>query len=198
VNQSDLAFIRERARAVDAEVWVNGTTLHVKKRGARDAGTVDLTWQNELREFEVSADLATQRTSVAVSGWDVSGKQGIKSEATSSAISSEVGSDTSGVSILQNIAARKENLAHPVPFTANEGQAAADAFFRVSARRFVSGRGIAESSSGLRVGSRVNLKELGPLFSGKYTVTAVRHRFDTEHGIRTEFEVERPGIGQAR
>jgi len=25
VNQSDLAFLRERARAVDAEVWVEGT-----------------------------------------------------------------------------------------------------------------------------------------------------------------------------
>ena len=41
----------------------------------------------------------------------------------------------------------------------------------------------------------MELKELGPLFSGKYTVTAVRHRFDTAQGVRTEFEVERPGIG---
>jgi phage protein D len=197
VNQSDLAFIRERARAVDAEVWVEGTTLHVKTRGARNAGTVDLTWQNQLREFDVTADLAAQRTAVAVSGWDVAGKQAIKSEATSSVIASELGGDTSGVSILQGIKARKENLAHPVPVTASEATAAAEAFFRMSARRFVTGRGVAEASLGLRVGSRVHLKELGPLFSGKYTVTAVHHRFDTAHGIRTEFEVERPGIGRA-
>jgi hypothetical protein len=56
---------------------------------------------------------------------------------------------------------------------------------------------VAEASSRLRVGSRVELKELGPLFSGKYTVTAVRHRFDVARGVRTEFDVERPGIGQA-
>lgn len=197
VNQSDLAFLRDRAHAVDAEVWVEGSTLHAKKRGDRDGGSVDLTLANQLREFAVTADLAAQRTAVTVSGWDVSGKEAIKSEATSSAISSELGSDTSGVSILENIAARKENLAHPVPVTSSEGQAAADAFFRMSARRFVTGRGVAESSTHLRVGMHVNLKELGPLFSGKYTVTAVRHRFDTEHGIRTEFDVERPGIGQA-
>jgi len=197
VNQSDLAFVRERAHAIDAEVWVEGTTLHVKKRGARDAGTVDLTWQNQLREFDVTADLAAQRTAVAVSGWDVAGKQAIKSEVTASAISAELGSDTSGVSILQGIKARKENLAHPVPVTASEGTAAAEAFFRMSARRFVTGRGVADAATGLRVGSHVNLKEIGPLFSGKYTVTAVRHRFDTAHGIRTEFEVERPGIGRA-
>ncbi|HKG94972.1 MAG TPA: contractile injection system protein, VgrG/Pvc8 family [Gemmatimonadaceae bacterium] len=196
VNQSDLAFLRERARAVDAEVWVEGSTLHAKSRGSRSTGTVQLTWQNQLREFAVTADLAAQRTEVAVSGWDVAGKGAIKAQATSSAISSELNGDTSGVSILQGIAARKENLAHPVPVTANEGQAAADAFFRMSARRFVTGRGVAEASAGLRVGARVELKELGPLFSGKYTVTAVRHRFDTAHGVRTEFEVERPGIGQ--
>ena len=197
VNQSDLAFLRERAHAVDAEIWVEGATLHAKKRAARDAGTVELAWQNQLREFEVTADLAAQRTAVAVSGWDVSGKQAIRSEATASAIASELDGDTSGVAILQAIAARKENLAHPVPVTSSEGQAAADAFFRMSARRFVTGRGVAEASTRLRVGSRVNLKELGPLFSGAYTVTAVRHRFDTAHGIRTEFDVERPGIGRA-
>jgi phage protein D len=197
VNQSDLAFLRERAHAVDAEIWVEGATLHAKKRAVRDAGTVELTWQNQLREFEVTADLAAQRTAVAVSGWDVSGKQAIRSEATASVIASELGGDTSGASILQAIAARKENLAHPVPVTSSEGQAAAEAFFRMSARRFVTGRGVAEPSTRLRVGSRVDLKELGPLFSGKYTVTAVRHRFDTAHGIRTEFEVERPGIGRA-
>jgi phage protein D len=197
VNQSDLSFIRERAHAVDAEVWVEGTTLHVKQRAARDAGSVELTWQNQLREFEVTADLAAQRTAVTVSGWDVAGKAAIKAEATASAISSEVGSDTSGVSILDGIKARKENLAHTVPVTTNEGQAAAEAFFRVSARRFVTGRGVAEASSRLRVGSHVVLKEIGPLFSGKYTVTAVRHRFDSAAGIRTEFEVERPGIGRA-
>jgi phage protein D len=195
VNQSDLAFLRERAHANDAEVWVEGSTLYVKKRGARTAGTVVLTWQRQLREFAVTADLAGQRTAVAVSGWDVAGKTAIKSEATSGAIASELGSDTSGVSILAGIAARKENLAHPVPVTVNEGQAAAEAFFRMSARRFVTGRGVADASSGLRVGHQVDLKELGPMFSGKYTVTAVRHRFDGERGIRTEFDVERPGIG---
>jgi phage protein D len=198
VNQSDLSFLRERATAVDAEVWVEEKTLHAKRRGSRDTNSVELTWQNQLREFAVTADLAAQRTAVIVSGWDVSGKQAIKSEATSSAISSELGSQTSGVSILEGIATRKENLAHPVPVTASEGQAAADAFFRMSARRFVTGRGVAEASIGLRVGKQVELKELGPLFSGKYTVTAVRHRFDTAKGIRTEFDVERPGIGQAR
>ena len=198
VNQSDLAFLRERANAVGAEVWVEGKKLCVKKRSARSSGSVALTWQNQLREFIVNADLASQRTAVSVSGWDVSGKQAIKADASDSAVSSELGNDTSGISILKNIGPRKENLAHPVPVTTNEAQSAADAFFRTSARRFVTGRGVAETSKSLRVGAELELKEIGPLFSGKYVVTAVCHRFDTAAGLRTEFEVERPGIGQAK
>jgi hypothetical protein len=36
LNQSDLAFLRERARAVDAELWLDGTTLNVKAHARRD------------------------------------------------------------------------------------------------------------------------------------------------------------------
>ena len=198
VNQSDLAFLRERARAVDAELWVEGRRLRARARGARDAGTVTLGWGAQLRELTVTADLALQRTEVAVSGWDVAGKSAIRATATAGAIAAELGSDTSGVSILQGLAPRVENLAHPVPLTLREGEAAAEAFFRTSARRFVTGFGVAETRAGLRVGTRVRLTEVGPLFGGSYTVTSVHHRFDAAHGLRTEFEVERPGIGRGR
>src|ERR1051325_2412373 len=87
VNQSDLAFMRERARAIDAEVWMDGSTLHAKSRAGRGSGTLDLTYGGNLREFSALADLAQQRTSVTVGGWDVSGKQAVKYEATDSVVS---------------------------------------------------------------------------------------------------------------
>ena len=37
VNQSDLAFVRERARAIDAEVWMKGNTLNAKPHGTHVA-----------------------------------------------------------------------------------------------------------------------------------------------------------------
>jgi hypothetical protein len=38
---------------------------------------------------------------------------------------------------------------------------------------------------------------LGGLFSGIYYVTRARHRFDLNNGFLTEFDVERPGLGEA-
>lgn len=195
VNQSDLAFMRERARAIDAELWMAGNTLNAKTRSNRNGGSLQLTRGSDLREFKVLADLATQRTSVAVNGWDVSSKTGLQFEATESAISSELNGDSSGVSILQSaLGQRKEALAHTAPLNNQEAQAVAESYFKMSARRFVVGRGIAETSASLRVGAKVELLNLGALFTGKYYVTEVVHLFDSTKGLRTEFRAERPGI----
>lgn len=196
-NQSDLAFLRERARASDAEVWMDGSTLHAKGRSGRDGGTRKLTYGVELIEFSVLADLAHQRTSVYANGWDVAGKRGLQYEATDSVIGPELGRDTSGASILASaFGARKEALVHTVPLTEQEAQAHAESFFKRTARRFVVGRGVCTASAGLRVGGYVELAGLGPLFNGRYYLSEVRHTFDFTRGIRTTFTVERPGLGR--
>ena len=197
VNQSDLAFIRERARAVDAEVWMDANTLNAKSHTGRPGDDLKMTYGNQLHEFTVLADLAMQRTSVAVNGWDVSNKSALQYEATDSVISSELNGDTSGVSILQSaLVARKEALAHTVPLNHDEAQHEAESFFKMSARRFVVGHGVAETDAKLRVGAKVNLEGLGPLFTGKYYVAEVKHIFDLAKGLRTEFRAERLGIGK--
>jgi phage protein D len=197
VNQSDLAFIRERARSIDAEVWMEGSTLNVKTRANRGGQNLQLTKGNQLREFRVLADLAQQRSSVTVSGWDISSKKALQHEATDSAISSELNGDTSGVSILKSaLGDRKEALVHTVPLNSQEAQHEAESFFKMSARRFLVGHGVAETNSDLRVGAKVDLQNLGPLFNGKYYVAEVSHLFDSVKGMRTEFRAERPGIGK--
>lgn len=194
-NQSDLAFVRERARAVDAEVWLDGTTLHVQARSRRRLADVSLTYGSGLREFVVKADLATQRTSLQVGGWDVASKSDILEEAGESDIASELDGGQSGGSILQSaFGERVERLAHGVPHSSEEATVTAQAHYRRLARRFVCGRAAAEGDGRIRVGARVDLGGLGPLFNGAYYVCRVRHTFEPGVGFRTMFEVERPGL----
>jgi phage protein D len=200
VNQSDLAFIRDRVRAVDGEVWVEGTTLNAKPRTSRTGGSpLELTYGQQLRTFSVLADLAQQHTSLTVSGWDVAGKSALKHETTDSVVSGELNGDNGGASILQSaLGDRKEMIVHSVPLTSAEAQARADSLFKTSARRFVVGRGVTSPDSRLAVGISVRLKALGPLFSGPYYVAEVQHLFDGVSGFRSELVLERPGLGQAR
>ncbi len=196
VNQSDLAFLRERARAVDAELWVDDKTLNVKSRNLRKTSDVTLTYAQGLHEFSVLADIAGQVSSFTVSGWDVAGKQSIKFKATDSALSSELNGDSGGSLVLgQAIGQRDQQIVHDLPFTSQEAQTLAEGDYRRTARRFVTGTGVAEGDSRLRVGTKLQLEGIGPIFEGAYYITASRHVFDGNNGYRTHFSVDRPGIG---
>jgi phage protein D len=199
LNQSDLAFLRERARAIDAELWLDGTTLKAKSHNKRSGGSLELGYGNELHAFTVLADLAGQRTSVTVTGWDVSGKKSLQETVSDAVLGGELKGGTSGSRILgDSLGNRTDTIAHTVPLTSQEAKARAEAIFKYRARRFLRGRGSARLDPKLRVGAFAKLKGLGPLFSGEYYVTEVCHRFDGTSGLRTEFVGERPGLGAAQ
>jgi Bacteriophage probable baseplate hub protein len=196
VNQSDLAFLRDLARREDAEVWVEGTKLRAAQRARRDGGSLDLAWAGMLREFNVSADLAHQRTKLVAGGWNVADKQAAKHEADEAAVRSELNGGTSGAATLrQAFGERADTLAHGVPASDAQARALAEASFRHHARRFVVGRGVAETQAELRVGAKLKIKGVGPIFEGDYFVTDIAIRFDPKSGVRTEFMCDRPCIG---
>lgn len=197
VNQSDLAFVRERARAAGAELWIDDRKLYAKPRSARSGQPLKLKYGAELRQFTATADLAHQRTSVTVSGWDVKGKRAIASKAEEAAVRSELGSDVSGAKLLQDaFGKRDESVAHTVPLTADEAKSHAESWYRAAARRFLVGHGLAQPNAKLRVGAWVELDGLGPLFNGRYYLADVQHLFDGTGGFRSEFTAERPGLGK--
>jgi phage protein D len=198
LNQSDLAFLWERARAAGAELWVDGGTLHASARPDRDAGSVELEYGANLIAFSVRADLAHQCTELGVAGWDVAAKEAIEETAGDEALGAELGADSSGASILEaSFGPRKERLVHTAPLTSAEARTLAQAAFRARARRFVTGSGLADGDPRIRVGAVLNISDLGGLFDGRYRVVRARHSYDDADGYRTEFDVERAGLGPA-
>jgi phage protein D len=199
LNQSDLAFVRERARALDAELWISDSTLHVQPRSSRAVAPLSLTYGKALRDFRVLADLADQATSVEVTGWDVAGKQALDERADPSVLGGELAGGDSGADVLSSaFGERKETIADAVPHTSAEARARAEATMMRTARRFIVGHGTAESRPRLRVGATIRLDRLGALFDGDFYVTATTILFDGAQGLRTEIEVERGWLGRPR
>lgn len=197
VNQSDLAFLHDLARREDVQVWAEGSKLKAAQRVRRWGSTLELSWAGPLREFSVSADLAHQRTRLVGAGWNVAEKQPARHEADEAAIRSELnGGDGGGSTLRRAFGDRPDTLAHAVPASDAQARALAEASFRHLARRFVVGFGVAETRAELRVGARLKIRGIGPLFEGDYTVTDVLIRFDAAAGLRTEFMCDRPAIGQ--
>ncbi|MFE2879327.1 phage late control D family protein [Streptomyces roseus] len=198
LNQSDLAFLRERARAVDAELWMDDTTLTARTRTDRRTTPLRLGYGNELRELTVLADLAGQRSSVTVGGWDVAAKRALAETADATVLGGELAGGAGGSQVLgAALAVRKESVVHSVPLSGQEARGRAETLYRRMARRFLTARGVAQTSAGLRSGATITLDELGTLFSGTYYVTEVTHLFDDGAGLRSEFLAERAWLGAA-
>jgi phage protein D len=197
VNQSDLAFVRERARTLDAELWIESSTMHVAARARRTSGSnLTFSYPGTLREFSALADLAHQCNTLTVSGWDVSNKEAIAHQATDSLLQGELAGGTSGASILKSkLGDRTETIVHAVPQSTDEAQAVAETLFKRLGRQFITGRGIVDPDPRLCVGSSITLQGLSSLFNGTYYVAGVRHLFDRLNGLRSEIQVERPGLG---
>jgi phage protein D len=195
LNQSDLAFLIDLARAADAEVRAVGDRLVVERGGGGLA--LGLAWAGSLRRFEVMADLAHQRGAIVASGWDVAARAGVSHRADVSVIRGEIGNDEAGGDILaRTLGDRTDTLAHGCPATAAEARQLAEASYRHAARSFVTGEGLCETDPRLRVGAVLELSGLGPLFDGRYRAIAVSHLFDPEEGARSAFRCDRPGLGR--
>jgi uncharacterized protein len=195
VNQSDLSFLNDLARREDAQVWFESGKLQVRTK--HNHQQAELAWAGTLRAFDVSADLAGQRTKISASGWDVKQKSAVRSDAAKSALGSELGGDLPAADILSDrFGDRTDQISHALPANEREARSLAEASYRHMARNFVTGRGICETDPLIRSGAKLKLTGLGPFYDGQYRIRSVCHLFDAAAGSRSEFSCDRPGLGR--
>ena len=195
-NVSDLAFLRERARLLQADVWVLDGTLCFRTREERSGTEVTLAQGTQLLQLEARADLAHQRTSVNVSGYDIAHRDSIDARADAVVVQAETGGGRHGPAVLQKaFGDRPAFRAREAPARAEEARAFARAEMQRRARGFVRIAGITRGTPDLMVGGKVALRRVAPPFSGgNYYVTRVLHTYDQTDGHRTHFSAERPMV----
>jgi phage protein D len=199
LNQSDLAFLRERARLIQAELWCASQTLHFASRPNRTGTSLTLAYPADLVSVRLSADLAHQRTEVAITGYDASAKALIDERAGSDVIGAEITGGRTGPDILQRaLGASMTYRVREVSLTSQEARAWARAEMLRRSRRFVTVRGVTRGSPDMVVGSRLRLSLVGDPFEGDgYYTTRVRHTFDQVASSRTHFEADRATVNGA-
>lgn len=197
VNQSDLAFLRERARRLQAELWAGDGVVHLATRDRRPGTRITLTrGTSDLIDVAVRADLAHQCSAVHVSGYDARRRAAIDAEAPASTVDAETSGGRTGPQTLRkafgDLPGRR---IRDVPVVESEARALARAEMLRRSRGFVEVRGTTPGSPQIVVGSRVTLARCGRPFDGDgYYVTRFRHSFDMTTGLRTYFTAERPTL----
>jgi phage protein D len=197
-NQSDLTFLRDRARVLQAELWCTGRTLHLRDRSSRPGTQVELTRGSQLLAARFSADLSAQRSEVIVTGYDAALRAGVTERAAGDVVTAEAGPGRSGSAVITSTMGAAASIrVRDVALNAEEARAWARAEMLRRGRRFVTVAGVTNGTPDLVVGSRLVLRAVGDPFEGDgYYVTSIRHRFDLVRGLRTEFTAERSTLNE--
>ncbi len=192
-NMSDLAFLRERASLINAEIWAEGTKLCFKPRTKRAGNNITLVRGNHTLALEVRADLAHQRGTVKVSGYDAQARGKIDEDAGASVVAEETSGGRTGPSVLTNAFGDCVSYrVREVPLADGEARGYARAEMLRRARAFVTAVGVTRGTPDMVVGSKITLDNAGAPFDGDgYYATRVRHTYDIRQGHRTHFEAER-------
>jgi uncharacterized protein len=196
-DQSDLAFLRERALRVAAEVWLDADgVLHFATRDKRPGADLLLVQGNELVEVHARADLAHQRADVQVLGWDDDVADQVAGLAGDEVVLAETTGGRTGPSIAASVyhgpRLTRTRRDAPVAGTA-DAYAAAELLRR--ARGFVTVDGTTAGTPDLLPGAHLTLSRVGRPFEGDgYRVVHARHSYDVTVGYRTAFRAERPEV----
>jgi phage protein D len=196
LNQSDLSFLRARARRIQAELWALDGALHLATRERRAGTAVTLTAGSDLLVVTARADLEEQCTEVRVSGFDAAQRAAIEASAPTSTVEAEISGGRTGPQTLRRVFGELPGRRmRDVPVVEAEARALARAEMLRRSRRFVTVRGTTSGTPEMVVGSRVTLARCGRPFDGAgYYVTRVHHGYDLIRGLRTHFDAERATV----
>lgn len=205
-NQTDFAFLADRARRIGFEVSVEGKELLFRKAKFGEGERHTLFWGTggekkpapgtlPLRSFSPTLDLQGQVSEVVVRGLDPKTREPIEGKAPAGSEDAKMAGKQTGSQAVQATFGDSRLLVvdHPVS-TKDEAEALAKAIFNRRALDFVQGSGESVGLPELRAGDVVRIDGLGDRFSGEYYLTRCIHTFD-RGGYRTRFDVKRNSIG---
>jgi phage protein D len=190
-NQTDLAFLIQRAARIGFEVAMDDRTLLFRPRRRPGVATVVLSRDTDLMSFSPRLTTMGQVSGVAVQGWDPKRpEQQVRAVTGTDDAAADGGSPAVALPTAGAIDVGNRTLLRPV---ADRAEATAQAEAQAGATRpwRIAGWGTCVGRPDVRAGDPVRLDDLGSRFSGEYAVTAATHTYSASTGYRTEFHVER-------
>jgi len=192
-NQSNLNFLKQRAKRLDYEVEVEGKKLIFKKaRHERRKKSVDLVWDRTLIEFHPKIDATKIVDEIEVTGWSPKTKKLIKGVAKAGDEKKPIGGD-SGSSALKGKfkSSNSKSFKVDAPLVSQEeADSIAKARLNQINMEYITGYGVAVGEPKIQAGKLISIDGVGDMLNGEYYIVACEHIFSTR-GYRTYFDIKR-------
>jgi phage protein D len=188
-GQTHMEFLRERARRIGYDVYVEGRTLYFKA-GTAQGESVNLEWGDNLRSFRPVLSLGEQVNEVEVRGWDPATKREIVGQASSGEAAPDIGEPEPGGAQAEGAFGSATEMAVSAGVADQaEADELAQAILNNYDGAFVEAEGECFGLPGLMARKRVTISALGDRFNGTYRVTSARHVWSTGKDYMTTFTV---------
>ena len=188
-NQSDLAFLFERAWRIGFECFVHDEILYFREPKPIGQPQVTLRWRENLLYFRPRMSHAEQANEVVVRGWDAKEKQPIVGRAATGKLFAKVKDSPIDHAANTLFGNGKLTIVDQPALSQAEADILANARMNELSGAFVNAEGIAFRQPNLRAGDEVKLEGLGQRFSGTFLITSAKHTFSAGEGFETKFEV---------
>jgi uncharacterized protein involved in type VI secretion and phage assembly len=189
-NETDLEFLRARARALGCVLFADGRSIRLEPPKA-DGDPIEMQWGDNLQEFRPRLTTVNQVSSVTVRGWDPDKRQEIVGHVADGNAAPQIGESRKPGALA------KAAFNHDAPMLVADRpvrtQGEADQLARAVADRhssgFIEAEGTCIGDARIVAGTKLTLKALGDRFSGTYLVTSCRHTYTTQDGYQTHFAI---------
>jgi phage protein D/phage baseplate assembly protein gpV len=188
-NQSDLAFLMERAWRIGYECFVSAGKLHFRRPPESGSGDLTLTWGDDLLTFHPRLTLAEQVDEVIVRGWNPDQQEAIVGRASSGRLYPQRGNGEKGAELAGAFGRGRLVIVDMPVISQAEADALAAARLDELSGAFITADGTAFRRPDICAGRLAQLEQLGERFSGTYLVTAATHVANPD-GLQTHFSVQ--------
>jgi len=191
-NVDDIAFLLERAKRINYEVFVKNDVLNFVRTREGQQPSLKLEWGTSLISFSPSLTLAKQVSKVTVRSWHPKEGRLIEKTAERSKIAAQSsGGKNAGQVLEEAIGEPKEEVITAEQALSDEdAEKLAESVLLRSSYAFVTGQGQTIGLPALRAGTNIELASLGKRFDGSYYVTESTHKLDGS-GYTTTFTVRK-------
>jgi phage protein D len=186
-NQSDLAFLMQRAWRIGYECFVSDGKLFFREPPSGSA-PIRLTWGEDLLSFQPRMTLAEQVDEVIVRGWDIDRQEPIVGRANRGSLYPDIEEQQDGSAWASTFGNGKLVFVNLPTTSQSEADILAAARLDELSGAFVEAEGIAFRRPDIKAGQKVQLEALGSRFSGTYLVTNATHVYSAQ-GLKTTFSV---------
>jgi uncharacterized protein involved in type VI secretion and phage assembly len=189
-NETNLEFLRKRAKLSGYLLYVDGTKLCFKPP-EKNGQPIELRWGATMSEFHPRLTTMAQINTVTARGWDPNTRREILGQAAKTKGMPEIGQNIAGGEAARS--AFNIEAQHLISNQAIRSQAGADHLAQViadrQAERYIQAEGTCGGDPGLVAGVSVKIDAVGNRFSGTYFVTSAIHIYNVKAGYSTQFTI---------